>query len=249
MDTIPTTIKSKELVEKRREQIIQAAIKLFPKKGYHKTTLRELADEAGISHGNIYDYVGNKEDIFLLVHGTITGLADEGLVRSIQNIGDPSEKLKRMIHSEFDLSHTWSDAILFVYQDIHVLSRPLLKKLLKKESDHIARFKSVLDECVNKGLLRDCNTRIVANLVKIMIDSWVIKRWDLRGISEPEMENSILNLVFNGLGTGEADKSKKMEGIERLEGKRILVLNGGTALGKAISSFLLSKGAKPDIPK
>jgi AcrR family transcriptional regulator len=177
MHTVPTTIKNKELVEKKREQIINAAIKLFPKKGYHKTTLRDLADEAGISHGNIYDYVGSKEDIFLLVHGTITGLADEALVRSIENIDDPLERLRRMIHSEFDLSYNWSDAILFVYQDIHVLSRPLLKKLLKKESGHVARFQSVLDECISKGLLRDCNTRVVANLIKIMIDSWVIKRF------------------------------------------------------------------------
>ena len=244
MHNVPTTIKNKELVEKRREQIIQAAIKLFPKKGYHKTTLRELADEAGISHGNIYDYVGNKEDIFLLVHGTITGLADEALSRSVQNIGDPLEKLKRMIHSEFEVSHTWSDGILFVYQDIHVLSRFLLKRLLKKESRHVARFQSVLDECISNGLLQDCNTRVIANLIKIMIDSWVIKRWDLRGISESEMENSILNMVLNGLRNGQADKSRKMEGIECLEGKRILVLNGGTVLGKAISSFLLSKGAR-----
>jgi NAD(P)-dependent dehydrogenase (short-subunit alcohol dehydrogenase family)/AcrR family transcriptional regulator len=247
METIPTTIKSKELVEKRREQIIQAAIKSFPKKGYHKTTLRDLADEAGISHGNIYDYVGSKEDIFLLVHETITGLADEALVRSIEHIDDPCEKLRRMIRSEFELSHTWSDAILFIYQDIHVLSRPLLKKLLKKESGHVARFKSVLDECTNKGLLRDCNTRVVANLIKIMIDSWVIKRWDLRGISEAEVENSILNLVFNGLRNVEDDRSRRKEEMDCLEGKRILVLNGGTVLGKAISSFLLSKGARLSI--
>jgi len=55
MTIIPTTIKSKKLVEKRREQIALAAINLFSKKGFHKSTLRELSEEAGISHGNIYD--------------------------------------------------------------------------------------------------------------------------------------------------------------------------------------------------
>jgi len=243
MHYVPTTIKSNELVEKKREKIVQAAIKLFPKKGYHKTTLRELADEAGISHGNIYDYVGSKEDIFLLVHGTVTGLADKGLRRSIENIDDPLEKLQRMIHSEFELSHTWADAILVVYQDIHALNKPLLKKVLKKESEHVAIFQSVLDECIIKGLLIDCNTRVVANLIKIMIDAWVIKRWDLRGISELEMEKAIYNFVFNGLRNVEDGRPRKQLGTERLEGKRILVLNGGTVLGKAISLFLLSKRA------
>ena len=75
MGVIPTTIKSKRLVEKKREQIVLAAIKLFAKKGFFKTTLRDLSEEAGISHGNIYDYVGVKEDILysllekrLLIH-------------------------------------------------------------------------------------------------------------------------------------------------------------------------------------
>jgi len=152
--------------------------------------------------------------------------------------------LKRMIRSELELSRTWSNAILFVYQDIHVLSRPLLKKLLRKESGHVGRFESVLQECVNKGQLRKCNTRLVANLIKIMIDCWVIKRWDLRGIGESEMENSIYNLVFNGLRKAKGDGSRRtMDAIEPIEGKRVLFLNGGTILGKAISSFLLSKGA------
>ena len=63
MYKIPTKLKSKELVEKRREQIVLAAIKLFAKKGSTKAILRELSDEAGISHDNIYDYVGTKKAI------------------------------------------------------------------------------------------------------------------------------------------------------------------------------------------
>jgi len=243
MHNVPTTIKSNELVEKKREQIVKAAIKLFPKKGYHKATLRELAEESGISHGNIYDYVGSKEDIFLLVHETITGAADTGLKASIENIDDPLEKLQRMIHSEFELSHIWSDAILVMYQDLHVLSKPLLKKILTKESKHVALFESILDECVEKGVIIDCNTHVVANLVKIMIDSWVIKRWDLRDVSEYEMENQIYNFVFKGLTNKAASGQKKEFGISPLEGKRVIFINGGTLIGEALTLHLLSKGA------
>ena len=79
MRKIPTTIKSKELVVKRREQIVLAAINLFAKKGFHKATLRDLSEESGISHGNIYDYVGNKEDIFSLLHEFMDKLATDAL--------------------------------------------------------------------------------------------------------------------------------------------------------------------------
>ena len=242
--SIPTHIKSKELVEKRREQIVLAAIKLFSKKGFVKTTLKDLAEEAGLSYGNLYDYVGNKEDIFLLVHDFITGLADQGLEKCIENINDPLEKLRRMIHSEFDLSYRWSDAILFVYQDIHVLKKPLLKKLLNTESNHVRKFRSVIEECIEKGLLQPCNTQVVANLVKIMVDSWVIKRWDLKGISQFQMENSILNLVFDGLNKDKSVKDTPKSGNGKFEGKSILMVNGDSVFGSAISSFLFSEGAR-----
>ena len=82
---IPTTVKNKELVEKHREQIILAAIKLFSQKGFHKTTLRELSEEAGLSYGNIYDYVGSKEDIFSLIHDYSANLTMKALRESIEN--------------------------------------------------------------------------------------------------------------------------------------------------------------------
>ena len=47
MVEIPTTVKNKELVERRRKQIVLAGIKLFSRNGFHKTTLKELAEEAG----------------------------------------------------------------------------------------------------------------------------------------------------------------------------------------------------------
>ena len=242
--SIPTHIKSEELVEKRREQIVLAAIKLFSKKGFVKTTLKDLAEEAGLSYGNIYDYVGNKEDIFVLVHEFLTGEADRGLDKSMVNIDDPVEKLRSMIHSEFELSARWSDAILFVYQDIHVLNRQLLKKLLSKESDHVKKFINVLDACIENGELRNCNTKIIANLIKIMIDSWVIKRWDLRGITQFQMENAILSLFFDGLRREKPSKKRSGETASEFEGKSILVVNGGSLFGSAISAFLLSCGAR-----
>jgi len=196
-----------------------------------------------LSYGNIYDYVGNKEDIFVLVHDFLTGEADKWLDKIMESITDPIEKLKGMIHNEFELSSRWSDAILFVYQDIHILKKEVLKKLLSKETDHVRRFKKVLDDCVEKGYIRNCNTHIIANLVKVMVDSWVIKRWDLRGITQFEMENAILSLFFNGLRVDKPAGKRAGETASEFDGKSILIINGGSIFGSAISSFLVSCGA------
>jgi len=245
---VPTTVKNQELVQKRREQIVLAAIKLFSKKGFHKTTLRELADEVGISHGNIYDYVGNKEDIFFLIHEFMANLADVSLIKTMEETDDPLEKLRRMVRSEFNLMYEWADAILLIYQESNILKNALLKKFLQREREHIARFELVLKECVEEKICRYLNYRVIANLIKIMTDSWVLKRWDLRyQVTQIEMEEYILDLIFHGILQGKEAEPAKAQQSQPLSGKTAFVLNGGTILGRAASRFLGSKGAKISI--
>jgi AcrR family transcriptional regulator len=64
---IPTQVKNRELVERRRSQIVDAAVEMFLQKGFHKTTTRQIAQAAGISNGLLYEYIATKEDILYLV--------------------------------------------------------------------------------------------------------------------------------------------------------------------------------------
>lgn len=56
-------------IEKNKLRIELAALHLFTRKGFHGTTVREIANRAGISMGKLYIYYDTKEDIFIdLVH-------------------------------------------------------------------------------------------------------------------------------------------------------------------------------------
>lgn len=242
---IPTRVKSDKLVAKRREQIVRAAIKLFSKKGFHETNLRELAEESGISHGNIYDYISSKQDIFFLIHEFIHNMAIDKIEKSTESIQDPLEKLRRMLRAEFDLMFEWSDAILLIYRETHILSKPLLKSLLERERTHVSKFEQVLSECIERGQIADINVRVVANLIKSMVEAWVVKRWDLRGhIDRIDMEKTIIDLAFSGLLTANNLAQEESREVGDLQGKSVLVLNGGSLLAKAISFSLLTRGAK-----
>jgi AcrR family transcriptional regulator len=52
-------------VEKNKLKIEQAALALFTRKGFHGTTVREIARKAGVSMGKLYIYYETKEDIFI----------------------------------------------------------------------------------------------------------------------------------------------------------------------------------------
>ena len=248
---IPTTVKNKKLVEKRREQIVLAAIKLFSRKGFHKTTLRELSEKAGLSYGNIYDYVGSKEDIFSLIHDYSANLTMRALRKSIENVVDPIEKLRKIVREEFNLMNQLADAIMLIYQESHILSKPFLHKLLQKEREHLELIEQVIEESIRSGQLRTCNVRMAANFIKAMIDAWVIKRWDLRGFGNSlEAERFILEFIFNGLlpEPAFADEDALQAGTRMkdmshgLQGQTALIINAKTPIGSALCDTLHAHG-------
>jgi AcrR family transcriptional regulator/NAD(P)-dependent dehydrogenase (short-subunit alcohol dehydrogenase family) len=245
MNDIPTTVKNKALVEKRREQIVLAAIKLFSERGFHKTTLRELSEEAGISYGNVYDYVGSKEDILFLIHQYVCDLVFEELDNSVENIANPLEKLRRMVRAEFNLMDHWSDAILLIYQVGRLLNKPFLYSFLGKERLHVNKFELVIQQCIESGLLRQCNARLTANLIKCMVDGWVLKRWDLRNhATRLEAEKAILEVLFYGLLPEKETGGNTPPETDSIKGKNVLLVHNGTTLGAAIRSFLIARGLR-----
>ncbi len=241
---IPTTIKNEKLVARRREQLINSGIKLFGKKGFHGTTLKDLAEEAAISYGNIYDYVGSKEDIFYLIHDFLYRKSLDLFNRSMADLKDPLERLRGSINCELKIMEKWSEATLLMYQETHILSEIYLKELLKRERLRLGKMEEIIAECVEQGLLKPCNPRLTANLIKSMMDAWVLKRWDLRGhASIKEAEQTILDMVFNGLVSKPEQVSIESSTSESGNGCA-LVVNGGTVLGSACCSFLAKKGLK-----
>ena len=75
-------IRDADLVETRRNQILDASLKLFLEKGYAATTVRDICAASGVNQASLYDYIANKQDILrrllnrLWFNRDIDGLAD-----------------------------------------------------------------------------------------------------------------------------------------------------------------------------
>jgi AcrR family transcriptional regulator len=197
---IPSIIKNPDLIKERRNQIFEGASRLFTKKGYHVTGLRELSKETGISLGNLYNYINTKEDILYIIHQKAAEMILEAIDQETSDVKDPVEKLKEMIEIELLTMDKYQDLILLIYQESHALSKKSLRSLLRGEEMHIRRFQKVLEEGMKKGVFKRSNSILLANLLKMMIDSWVLKRWALRGkVSLEEVKKEIFELVQCGI--------------------------------------------------
>ena len=100
----------------RREEILQAAKKLFLELGYEATTIRRIADRVGISAPALYLYFKDKDALML-------ALCDQTFAHLIEAIGeidktvkDPLEKVRRfgLAYAEFGLSHPDEYRLVFL---------------------------------------------------------------------------------------------------------------------------------------
>ena len=127
---IPTQIKNPELVDRRRRQIAESAVKLFIKNGFHKTTTRQIAQSTGFSIGSLYEYVASKEDVLYLVCDSIHAEVERLVADTMAKAGGGRNTLAQVIREYFHVCNRMSDFILLIYQETRSLPAQWQKRVL-----------------------------------------------------------------------------------------------------------------------
>src|SRR3954453_833316 len=120
---VKSSVKDESLIEKRREQMIRGAVKLFKEKGFHRTTTREIAKAAGFSIGTLYEYIRSKEDVLYLVCDSIYDHVRERLEQDLEQKNGTLSRLKQGIGHYFRVVDEMQDEVLVMYQEAKSLTK------------------------------------------------------------------------------------------------------------------------------
>ena len=176
---IASNIKNEELINIRRQELVNAAVKLFVKKGFHKTTVREIAKEFGMSMGALYDYIRTKEDILFLVCDHIFKSVSDKLQASMVGEKDAKEKLKNAIRDYFIIIDSIQDYTLLLYQETKSLNRKDRNYVLSAEMELTKIFENILAQGIKEKTFNiDKRTaKIAANNIMVQGQMWSFRRW------------------------------------------------------------------------
>ncbi len=179
---VPTQVKDPDLVRQRRRQIIDAAVKLFVQKGFHKTTTRELARAAGISIGSLYEYVASKEDILYLVCDAIHAEMEYAVAEALNRASGATQVLSEMIREYFLVCHRMADHILLIYQEAKSLPASWRKRVFDNEIRVTGLFVDALTKLIAEGQLPpmdDEEIDLAAHDITVWGHMWAFRRWHL----------------------------------------------------------------------
>jgi len=177
---IPTQIKDQDLVKLRRKQISDAAVKLFIKKGFHKTTTRQIASAAGFSIGSLYEYIASKEDVLYLVCESIYPEVKQGLEGAMERASGGKNALSEVIREYFKVCDRMCDFILLMYQETRSLPLQWQKKVLYNELRITGLIQEVLNQLVSTDDLPPMTDRAIelaAHNISVLGHMWTFRRW------------------------------------------------------------------------
>lgn len=198
---VKTRIKSSKLIQERRRQIIEGAIRVFTAKGFHGATVREIAEEAGLTMGSLYNYVESKEDIIYIVYDYITEILRDEVKQAIKGVSDPRQRLKVAILENLKSIHRYQDIVMFIYKESGHLDKESLYDVLTRETEYIQLFEDLVRDYFKDVPIDEKCLRLAGDLLTYIPVIMTFRRWSLRRrfSSIEEIMQGILSFVLHGL--------------------------------------------------
>lgn len=168
-------------MEARKDQILTAAERVFSQKGFHQSTIAEIAREAGVSDATIYEYFPNKEELLFSIPFEATRKGKESLAAHLKFIRGAANKLRAIIYGYLHFYHTHPD-----YASVALLILKPNRDFLKTGAYQVVREWSrqtieVIKEGMASGEFRpDTDPYLVRSAVLGTIEHNVIS-WVLLG--------------------------------------------------------------------
>ena len=201
-----------KIIDKQAKKldILHAAAKVFAQKGVVNTKMVDIAAEAGIGKGTIYEYYRSKEEIFGDSFRLIFDHMESQLADAIGNTDDPVLKLQKLINvtlKEF-LEHSGDLAGImmdFWAEGVRTKNDEIMNVINLEQiySEYRIMIADILHDGINKGVFREVDANSLAAIIIGSLDGimlqWIINKnlVDLDKICEVIIETLLIGIKKN----------------------------------------------------
>jgi AcrR family transcriptional regulator len=187
----------------RRTAILGAAKKVFAAKGYHATTIADIAKAAKLSYGSIYWYFDSKDALFhalmeaegqALRHHVTEAMASTPARRS------PDAPFRAAVRSTFEFFESDAALVKLLFRDSYALGDRFEKHLFGIFEEFISDIQPSVEDAQRRGLIIEAPPRMVACSVAALVGQIAHRRLVTDdGLSAGEAADFVVSLLLNGL--------------------------------------------------
>ena len=184
-------------VEKNNKyhQILEAAVKVFARQGFHQSTVAQIAKEAGVADGTIYLYFKNKDDILVQFFRFRTQQVFESFREAVDGAETSTDKLRNLVRRHLAEFQRDRDGAVVYQVETHQNSRlaeAQIREMSKMYRDLISEIieQGQQEGAIRKDLYVGLVKRFIIGAVDEVINTWLHAEedYDLVSMADPLVE-------------------------------------------------------------
>ncbi|MCV7378493.1 TetR family transcriptional regulator [Mycobacterium alsense] len=162
----------------RRRQVLDAAVKVMGRTGFHQMSMQELASEARVSVGLIYKYFGGKEDLLLATIVRILDVFSDQLAPVMDGAGDDAVcRLAAGIRRYIEIVDENLDAVVLTYRESRTLGAEGRAQIKELEIASAAPLRAVIEAGIGSGVFRAVDVDLIVYDIMLLAHGWALKHW------------------------------------------------------------------------
>lgn len=183
--------------QKREDQIMEAAMRVFSRRGYNKTNVSELVSQAGVARGTFYLYFRSKRDVMTrLIERFMTQILQSASKTGVSSYlpGEPLPDYFRKVSSDLISCLAQNRRLAYlVLTQLNTLDREVQAKT-QVYMDQLTRVvKTNIEAGIRQGLFRSLDAETAARCVIGAVKEWLLA-WVAAG-EEFELESRIVGMI------------------------------------------------------
>lgn len=194
-------------VEQRRQEILQAAARVFARRGFHGARTREIAAEAGVAEGTIYNYYRSKRDLLI---GLIERIIADSLPALLEGVktDDPRALLAAVIRDRLELFDRHRDVLHAVVPQLLVDEELRTMYLSRVATPILRQLAPLLQPTFRRLGFRAFNPRVVVPAIGggMLLAFLANEQTGLplgRPVTRDELVDELVDLYLSGMQRGE----------------------------------------------
>jgi AcrR family transcriptional regulator len=183
-----------------RQDILRTAARLFQQRGYHATSMNDVAAALKLSKGGLYHHFQSKDEMLFHIMNHALDITEERVVKAVRGVQNPEERLRMLIrrHIEVVLSVRDREVTVMLHEN-HPLPPSLRKQINMRKKDYIHFVEGVIaDVQKQKGSKGSVSPRAAALALLGMIN-WIYQWYKPEGrLQAQDLIPQYTELLFAG---------------------------------------------------
>ncbi len=183
----------------KSEEIFAQAVRIFQQKGYHATSVQDIADAVGLQKGSLYHYISSKEELLFQIFERGSQALTRRLEEIVSSDASPTVKLQRAIEAHLAELCEHLDIFTVYLSERRALEGRHYAKVHTQAERHARLLEQIIQDGIRAGEFRAVDPKMAAHAILGMCN-WLYQWYSPGGRLSPEGIAQIFSdLALRGL--------------------------------------------------